>query len=376
MFVPWIIPLKRASTRARLAARMAVCRARGRPHTLSHLITAACNGRCRTCLWRAGAGTATAAHSTTAAELGMAATELGMAAAELDTPTVRWLYEEAGRAGMAHLVVWGGEPLLRQDLPELLRAACDAGLFVTLISNGWFIGRRWPELRGMVDALILSLDDVGEAHDAMRGLPGLFARLEAFVRALRDDPLRPTLLLNTVLSRQNRGALRRVAAVAKDWNAGLYFCPMETGELSAGEAGDRLAGLALDQGELRGVARLALDLKAAHYPLLASRPWLELLQADPALSTYACRAPRARLTVAADGSVRDCMHVDRPLTNVRNLSEDGAHLADLFHSPGWRRMGAAAAACTKCNNPDVIELSWLWDLRPVMLAKVAELAGR
>ena len=39
-------------------------------------------------------------------------------------------------------------------------------------------------------------------------------------------------------------------------------------------------------------------------------------------------------------------------------------------------MGDEAASCTKCNNPDVIELSWLWDLRPVMLGKVAELAGR
>ena len=74
---------------------------------------------------------------------------------------------------MAQLVVCGGEPLLRQDLPELLLAARRAGLFVTLISNGWFLERRWPELRGAVDALILSLDDVGEAHDRLRGLPGL-----------------------------------------------------------------------------------------------------------------------------------------------------------------------------------------------------------
>ena len=99
----------------------------------------------------------------------------------LDTATVRWLYSEAGRAGMAQLVVWGGEPLLRQDLPELLLAARRAGLLITLITNGWSLGDRWGELRGLVDALILSLDDVGPAHDALRGLPGLFARLEGFV---------------------------------------------------------------------------------------------------------------------------------------------------------------------------------------------------
>jgi MoaA/NifB/PqqE/SkfB family radical SAM enzyme len=315
-------------------------------------VTTRCNGSCRTCLWRDGAGD------------------------ELDTAGVRWLYEQAGRSGMAQVVVWGGEPLLRQDLPELLLAARRAGLFITLISNGWFAAERWPELRGAVDALILSLDDVGEAHDRLRGLPGLYDRLEAFVPALRVDPLRPTLLLNTVLSRQNAGALRRVAPVARRWGAGLYFCPMETGELSDGDAGDSLAALALSPGELRRTARLALALKAAGYPILDTRPYLELLASDPGLGAYICRAPRARLTVGADGAVRDCLHVDRPLANVAGLCAAGHPLTDLYRSPGWRRMQAQAAKCTKCNNPDVIELSWLWDLRPVMLAKVAELASR
>ncbi len=331
-------------------------RARARPHTLSHLVTARCNGSCSTCLWRAGPG--------------------GGESRELDTGAVRWLYREARRAGMAQVVVWGGEPLLRQDLPELLLAARRAGLFVTLISNGWLAADRWPELRGLVDVLIMSLDDSGEAHDRMRGLPGLFGRLEAFAAALHDDPLRPALLLNTVLSGQNRGALRRVAAVARRWGAGLYFCPMETGELSAGEAGDRLAGLALSPAELREAAALALELKAAGYPILDSKPYLRMLADDPSLSAYTCRAPRARLTVGADGSVRDCMHVDRPLGNVASLRAQGLPLASLFRTPGWLRMGDEASSCTKCNNPDVVELSWLWDLRPVMLGKVLELAGR
>ena len=179
---------------------------------------------------------------------------------------------------MAQVVVWGGEPLLRHDLPELLLAARRARLFVTLISNGWFAGERWPELRGSVDALILSLDDVGPAHDVLRGLPGLYDRLDAFVETLRADPLRPTLLLNTVLSRQNRGALRRVAEAARRWGAGLYFCPMETGELRAGEAGDRLAGLALSPDGLREAARLALHaqgrrVSGPRLPSLPRRCW-------------------------------------------------------------------------------------------------------
>ena len=343
--------LDRAATHARLVTRIARARARGRPHTLSHLVTVRCNGRCRTCLWR----------------------DPGLA--ELETGTVTWLYDESGRAGLAQLVVWGGEPLLRQDLPELLLTARRAGLFTTLITNGWFLGERWRELRGRVDALILSLDEVGSAHDTLRGLPGLFERLEGFVATVRDDPLRPTLLVNTVLSRLNRGALERVAPVAARWSAGLYFCPMETGLATSSGIEAPLHGLALPAEELRAAARTAAALKSAGFPILASRPYLDLLTRDPDLRDYTCRAPRARLTVDADGRLRTCTRHDRPLADVRELHAAGEHLSRVFDLPGYQRMLERSATCTKCNNPDVIELSWLWDLRPAMLRKVAELTS-
>jgi molybdenum cofactor biosynthesis enzyme MoaA len=354
---------------ARLVTRLATARARSRPHTLSHLVTTRCNGRCRTCLWSdrgaSGTGSPRAASDARGERV----------PAELDTAVVRWLYAEAGRAGMAQLVVWGGEPLLRQDLPELLFAARRAGLFTTLITNGWFLGSRWSELRGLVDALILSLDDVGGAHDELRGLPGLFDRLEAVVAEFDEDPARPTLLVNTVLSSLNRGALARVAPVAARWRAGLYFCPMETAEVTSAGVDARLTRLALPAEELREAARTATELKHAGLPILASRPYLELLERDPELTAYRCRAPQARLTVGAGGLLRDCTRQDRPLLDVRLQRAAGEPLSSLFGSPRYRGMLERSAWCTKCNNPDVIELSWLWDLRPAMLGRVAELTS-
>jgi MoaA/NifB/PqqE/SkfB family radical SAM enzyme len=314
-------------------------------------MTTRCNGRCQTCLWR----------------------DPGLT--ELDTETVKWLYGEAGRAGLAQLVVWGGEPLLRQDLPELLLAARSAGLLTTLITNGWFLEERWCELRGLVDALILSLDDVGPAHDVLRDLPGLYERLQTFVAAVRTDARRPALMVNTVLSSLNLGALARVAPVAARWQAGLYFCPMETGMATSTGAAAPLAHLALPAEELRAAAHTAAALKNAGLPILASRPYLELLARDPELRDYTCRAPRARLTVGADGRVRDCTHIHRPLADARELRAAGEPLSRVFRLPGYRRMLERSVTCTKCNNPDVIELSWLWDLRPAMLRTVAELTS-
>jgi MoaA/NifB/PqqE/SkfB family radical SAM enzyme len=343
--------MTRATTRLRLVSRLVRARARDHPHTLSHLATTRCNGSCATCLWR------------------------DPGRDELDTADIVWLYRQAGWAGFAQLVVWGGEPLLRQDLPELLLAARNAGLLTTLITNGWFARERWPELRGQIDALILSLDDVGAAHDRLRGLPGLYERLDSFVGAIRDDPLRPTLLVNTVLSQLNRGVLERVAPVARRWRAGLYFCPMETGDMTARGFVARHDDLALPAEEVRAAALQAAALKTQGYPVLATRPYLDLLARDPDVHDYVCRAPRALLTVEADGAIRDCLRSDQPLAGVRELRASGQALSRVLALPRRRELVAQATSCTKCNNADIVELSWLWDMRPSMLRKVAQLAG-
>jgi MoaA/NifB/PqqE/SkfB family radical SAM enzyme len=292
---------------------------------------------------------------------------------ELTTEEVAWLYREAGAAGFPQLVIWGGEPLLRPDLPELLEVARAAGLSVALITNGWLLPSQWPALRGRVQTLIVSLDDVGHAHDRLRSLPGLYARLDEFMIEVQTDPLRPRLLVNTVLSRLNRGALRRVAPVAKRWQAGLYFCPMETGVMLAAGFSTSKRSLALPPQELKEAAELARQLQAAGYPLLSSRRYLDLLARDPGLHAYSCRAPYATLTVKADGSIRDCTRRDVSVARLDDLQRTGTSLATLTRQPEYRAMLSRANSCTACNNPDILETSWAWQLRPFMLRQALHL---
>ncbi|MBN1629668.1 MAG: radical SAM protein [Thermoleophilia bacterium] len=346
-------------TELRLASRVIRARLAGRPLFLSHLITRRCNARCATCLWRADVDETR-----------------GPDAPELTTGEVAWLYRRAGADGFPLLVVWGGEPLLRSDLPELLGEARAAGLAVVLITNGWLLPEWWPALRGLVRTLIVSLDDVGEAHDRLRGLPGLFDRLDGFMGSLGSDRRRPRLLVNTVLSRGNVGALRRVAPVAERWGAGLYFCPMETGVMLDQGFSDSKEHLALPSEGLRQAAALARELQKAGYPLLATERYLELLERDPGLHGFKCRAPHTTLTVQADGSIRDCTKRDVPLARVADLRRSETSLAELIRRPHYQAMLARAGSCTACNNPDVIETSWAWQLQPFMLRRALRLASR
>ncbi|MFH0916495.1 MAG: radical SAM protein [bacterium] len=335
---------------ARVLRDMIHGRLANRPLFLSHLVTARCNARCAACLWRYAESD-----------------DRQAADAELTTADIAWLYRQAAEAGICQLVLWGGEPLLREDIEDLLRLASSAGLSTILMTNGWFLPDLWPALRDLVRTLMLSLDDVGEDHDRLRGLPGLFNRLDSFALGLRDDPLRPRLLVNTVLSRLNPGALRRVAPVAKHWGAGLYFCPMEIGELQSGGFVVRHGGLALSEEELRQAADLARELRAAGYPLQATNKYLRLLREDPALRAFSCRLPHAVLTVLPDGSFRDCRRRDVPLGNVRDFRRYDIPLSHLYRQPRYREMLREAPYCNVCNNPDVIETSWGWQFRPCMM---------
>ena len=117
-----------------------------------------------------------------------------------------------------------------------------------------------------------------------------------------------------------------------------------------------------------------------HFQRLARRSvavqagWRHLSVRDPALSDYRCRGPHSLLTVLSDGGVRDCRRRSRSLADVTRLRAEGRPLGSVFDLARRRELLREAETCTVCNNPDVIELSWLWELRPAMLRKVLELA--
>ena len=341
----------RVVTRARLAVRLVSARVHARPFILSHLVTGRCNGRCPTCLWRdlesEELDTAACGHGSTARRAGPA-----------------WPSSSSGAASRSCATTCHG----------CCGAAKEAGLSTTLISNGWLAEERWPEVRGRVDALILSLDDVGAAHDRLRGLPGLSDRLEAFVEPLRRDPLRPTLLVNTVLSRLNaarwRGWRRWHSAGAQGstsapWrpatspppasSPGTGAGPPRRGAARGGAAGRRAQDQGLPHSQHAGLSRPS-----------RSGPRPAHLHLPDAESPSDGRGGR--------GGARLPAHRPSPRPRARSAR---------LREPVWRASspchGAASywpmrPRCTKCNNPDVIELSWLWDLRPAMLRKVVELA--
>jgi MoaA/NifB/PqqE/SkfB family radical SAM enzyme len=88
----------------------------------------------------------------------------------------RRLIKEAQELGVSVINFVGGEPLLRQDLPEII-SSVDKSLSTTvLFTNGSHLAERAAELKKAgLDSVYISLDAAeAEAHDRFRGKKGLF----------------------------------------------------------------------------------------------------------------------------------------------------------------------------------------------------------
>jgi len=107
-------------------------------------------------------------------------------------------YIDAGRFGAAldilhgrgvrYLTFSGGETLLHPKLAEMVGAAIARGMRPSIVTNGWLLPQKLPELRAAgLRSMIISLDAPEvEAHERNRGLKGVCERIRAANATMRD----------------------------------------------------------------------------------------------------------------------------------------------------------------------------------------------
>ncbi len=97
--------------------------------------------------------------------------------------------------GVPVLILSGGEPLLRPDIYDISRRARDMGFYVGLSTNGVLISEAAMEDLVAVgyDYVGISLDGVGEVHDAFRGMKGAYAKSLNALRLCRDHGIKAGL---------------------------------------------------------------------------------------------------------------------------------------------------------------------------------------
>jgi MoaA/NifB/PqqE/SkfB family radical SAM enzyme len=117
---------------------------------------------------------------------------------EMSTEEWRALMDALRARGALQIYFTGGEPLLREDLPDLVAHAHRIGLLNRVHTNGYLLT---PELisrlkRAGLNQCGISIDDADpRVHDELRGLPGAFDRAVRALALLREQGIDRRILV-------------------------------------------------------------------------------------------------------------------------------------------------------------------------------------
>lgn len=122
--------------------------------------------------------------------------------------------------------VSGGEPLLRDDIVDVVRnIKSDSGLPYTILVSNWSLmtEQLYLALRAAgVHQFSVSLDFPDERHDRFRRHPGLFQHLSRLVPRLAalgfDD-----IVLNTCITSENLSDINGIADKAREWGVNVCY---------------------------------------------------------------------------------------------------------------------------------------------------------
>ena len=144
---------------------------------------------------------------------------------ELSTSEARALLDDAREFGEGQLVVLsGGDPLMRDDVTELVEYGTDAGLRMTLTPSGT-TSLTADRIEALADSgirrLALSLDGATAAtHDEFRKEQGSFDQTLAAARAAQSAGL--PLQINTTVCAETVGELSAIADLVADLDTVLW----------------------------------------------------------------------------------------------------------------------------------------------------------
>lgn len=219
----------------------------------------------------------------------------------------------------------GGEPLLREDVIDIVRAIKQPNGLprVIFVTNASLLNaENYLKLNEAgVDQFSVSLDFPNERHDEFRRHPGLYAHLEATIPRLAADFGYNNIAMNSAITLQNLPYLRALADKAEEWKVDISYSAY-----SILRTGDKKLFISSEEDLeiLRQTIQELIKLKKEKGHILNAPSML--------LKTYQffedgyipnCRAGERFLVVRPDGKLNPCsMHPHRQYTNQAEILED------------------------------------------------------
>lgn len=260
--------------------------------------------------------------------------------ADASTADMKKAIRELVSAGCGSLFISGGEPFLREDLPDLLQHAKHEGIRkVTVITNGTCLQQSvLEEIAPHVDVIAVSFDGYSADCPAYIREDQRFDTLVNAVKMIQAAGI-PAHITPTIHAK-NYSDLQHYVDLAKSLGTTMNYSL-----LSCDYADEAVASLLPGESELEGIADSLLALGGMPSSSGSS------LGINISVST-SCGAGTKEVSIAADGTVYPCHMLHRADWALGNVFDQP--LSDILQSPKaaqLRSVGVDAIPdCAECNH--------------------------
>lgn len=269
------------------------------------------------------------------------------------------LIDDLGKMGTRSITLGGGEPMIRNDIGEIIRRVKKNGIECGMNTNGSLIPRRLKDLEA-IDMVCVSFDGPKHMNDLNRG-EGTYEEIRAGIDAALAAGMKTHI--SAVLTRHNCDAVDWIVNYSVE--KGIH-CEFNLLFEQSEDKNDSDKYMAANDQMRKAVERIA-DLKAQGAPIVFSEnvyryiaSWPDygqriIFDKEPDFPYIKCHAGRWMMFIDADGRVYPCVQ-----------------LIDNFPALDFREVGikkawencAAKRTCTACYFPCWNEFSSIMSLNP------------
>jgi MoaA/NifB/PqqE/SkfB family radical SAM enzyme len=287
------------------------------------------------------------------------------------------------------ITISGGEPFLRRDIADICRVIYKHSrpAIINIPSNGILvdfipsavedIARSCPESKIIIN---LSLDEVGERHDEIRGVKGNFERTRQTFKAIRELKLpNLTLGIHTVISKFNVARFPQIYDALISWRPDSYITEVAEERLELGTIGTGITPKAGEYSQAidyliqkislsapKGISKVAQAFRLQYYAMV-KRVLSEGRGVIP------CYAGIISCQLTPDGDVWPCCIKAQVIGNVREAEYDFKRVwfsaaaeeirRNIKQSRCFCPLANAAYTNMLCNVKSLTRAGWWW-LKP------------
>jgi len=231
----------------------------------------------------------------------------------LDVSQIKKIIKSCQDFGISVINFVGGEPLLRDELPEIISSIDKDKTSSSIFTNGWFLEEKCVELKksGLM-MVIVSLDGTtAEKHDNQRNLPGLFDKVIAGIKKCQKIGLLTAISTTVVQEDIEDGSFEKMIEFTKELkvNELIVFDALPVGMYSHRK----------DEGDKK-IDKVKLFEIVKKYNAKKDYPGIFCYPHFRDKTSFGCSAGRNYFYISPYGEMHPCDFTAKPIGNILEKS--------------------------------------------------------